>query len=202
MDIWISFHKRCRASARTPITVKEPDSEIEHHIFNSTITEDEVHLAIRHLKQGEKPRPDEIIPEFFLYSIAIITPILIRLFNKIFASGEFPSAWCESIIVTIHKKGDVNNVENYRGISLQNVISKIYCCILVNRLNFFAHMFKKNSENQSGFKADCSTIDNAFILKSIVDISMLRNKRRKLYVAFSISKSALTLLIKSFCGIY
>jgi hypothetical protein len=44
-------------------------------------------------------------------------------------------------------------------------------------------MFKKISENQSGFKADCSTINKAFILKSIVD-RMLRNKRRKLYVAF------------------
>jgi hypothetical protein len=44
-------------------------------------------------------------------------------------------------------------------------------------------MFKKISEKQSGFKADCSTIDNAFILKSIFD-HILRNKRRKLYVAF------------------
>lgn len=70
-----------------------------------------------------------------------------------------------------------------KGYCLQNVLSKIYCCVLVNRLNFFAQMYHKISENQAGFKAGYSTIDNAFILKSIID-RILRNKRRKLYVAF------------------
>jgi hypothetical protein len=63
------------------ITVEDTDSEMKHHIFISTITEDEVCLAIKHMKQG----PDYMTPDFFLYSINNITPIVIRLF----ASGEF-----------------------------------------------------------------------------------------------------------------
>jgi hypothetical protein len=44
-------------------------------------------------------------------------------------------------------------------------------------------MYYNISENQAGCKAGYSTIDNAFILKSIID-RILRSKRRKLYVAF------------------
>ena len=44
-------------------------------------------------------------------------------------------------------------------------------------------MFKNISDNQAGFKAEYSTIDNAFILKLVID-RMLRNKSRTLYVAF------------------
>jgi len=165
------------------VTVVEPENEIDEFIFNSEITEDEIRLAIKHMKAGKKSGPDNLIPEFFIYGVDIILPILVKLFNRIFETGEYPDSWTESLIVTLHKKGDVNNTDNYRGISLQNVLSKIYCCVLVYRLNFFTQMYDKISENQGGFKSGYSTVDNAFILKSLID-RMLKRKRGKLYVAF------------------
>ena len=123
------------------------------------------------------------MPEFFIYGIDLIAHILVKLFNRLFQKGEYPESWCESLIVVLHKKGDINNTDNYRGISLQNVLSKLYCAVLVSRLNFFAYMYQKISESQSGFKAGYSTIDNAFVLRSIIE-RYLNRKRGKLYVAF------------------
>ena len=78
-------------------------------------SEDEIRLSVKHLKAEKKPGPDSIIPEFFMYGGETLLPILIKLFNRLFKNGEYPDNWTESIIVTLHKKGDVNNVENYRG---------------------------------------------------------------------------------------
>ena len=52
--------------------------------------------------------------------------MLCKLFNRLYNKGEYPLSWGQSVIVTLHKKGDVNDVDNYRGISLQNVIGKIF----------------------------------------------------------------------------
>ena len=165
------------------VSVDEPIDEIEDYIFNSDITEDEIRLSVKHLKAEKKPGPDSIIPEFFMYGGETLLPILIKLFNGLFKNGEYPDNWTESIIVTLHKKGDVNNVENYRGISLQNVLSKVYCGVLVSRLNFYAYLYDKVSENQGGFKPGYSTVDNAFIIKYLTH-RMLKQKRGKLYIAF------------------
>ena len=45
-----------------------------------------------------------------------------KLFNVVFEKGYFPSKWSEGFIVPLHKKGDVNLVENYRGITLLSTL--------------------------------------------------------------------------------
>ena len=42
------------------------------------------------------------------------------IFNKIW-EGSFPNLWNSASIVSIPKKGDLSNCNNYRGISLINV---------------------------------------------------------------------------------
>ena len=61
----------------------------------------------------------------------------------------------------------INNTDNYHGISLQNVLSKIYFCVLVyrHRLSLNEQGNYKISENQGGFQSGNFTVDNALILK-------------------------------------
>ena len=49
--------------------------------------------------------------------------------------GDFPEEWRTAIIIPIHKKGDRNNPDNYRGISLLNTGYKIYSKIIAKRFN-------------------------------------------------------------------
>ena len=61
---------------------------------------------------------DFVLNGFFKYCINEMANYLHRLFNVIFEKGYFQSKWTEGFIVPLHKKGDVNQVENFRGITL------------------------------------------------------------------------------------
>ena len=159
------------------------ENELEDIIFNSEITNEEVLKSIQALKCGKSAGTDEIIPEFFIHSVGNILPLIKRFFNRMFDRVEFPSSWCNSIIVTLYKEGDANSPDNYRRISLLNIFSKIYTSIISRRVTFYTNIYNKISESQAGFREGYSTIDNAFILYSLIH-KYLSKKRGKLYVAF------------------
>jgi len=71
----------------------------------------------------------------------------------------------------------VNHVDYYRGISLQNFISKInrlWCIICSDIFLLSDQMYSKISENQAGFKSGYSSY--AFVLKAIVNHSQSKKK--------------------------
>ena len=43
---------------------------------------------------------------------------LLNLFNIIFDIGYFPEVWSEGYVIPLHKKGSINDENNYRGITL------------------------------------------------------------------------------------
>jgi hypothetical protein len=82
----------------------------------------------------------------------------------------------------LYKKGDVNNPENYRGISLCNISSKVYATVINCRLQKWVELNEITGEWQAGFKKGYSTIDHMFTLMACVQKQFSLN--RKLYVAF------------------
>ena len=76
----------------------------------------EIFKACRELSIGKSGGLDCVLNEFFKYGIYEMASYLCKLFNVIFQKGYFPIKRTESFIVTLHKKGDINQVENYRGI--------------------------------------------------------------------------------------
>ena len=159
------------------------ENELEDIIFNSEITNEEVLKSIQALKCGKSAGTDEIIPEFFIHSVGNILPLLNRFFNRMFDKVEFPTSWCNSIIVTLYKKRRCKFPDNYRRISLLNIFSKICTSIISRRVTFYINIYNKISESQAGFRGGYSYIDNAFILYSLIH-KYLSKKRGKLYVAF------------------
>ena len=101
-------------------------------------------------------------------SIDIIIPLLNKYFNRISDHADYPEPWSYSIIVSILKKGNANAPNNYRGISLLDVLGKIYTSILTRRVTFYTNIFSKISEYQAGFRDGYSTTDQAFILYSLI----------------------------------
>ena len=82
----------------------------------------------------------------------------------------------ESVIIPLHKKGNVNNPENFKGISLLDVIGKIYISILNRIITVYVNMFGKISEAQFEFREGYSTINNAFTLNSIIERYLAKKK--------------------------
>ena len=162
--------------------------EIENDIFDGEITEDEIKQAIHDLNSS-KASSGFLVPEHFKLSQDMLLPYIVILFNRLFESHVFPDKWALSVIVPIHKKGPTSNPDNYRGISLLQVLSKIYISVVSKRLTFYVNAFNKITEAQSGFRSGYSTIDNGFILYSIVSKYMCK-KGKKFYVAFVDFKKA------------
>ena len=78
--------------------------------------------------------------------------MLCVLFNKLIETGVYPDEWCSAIILPIHKKGDVNIPDNYRGISLLSCVSKVFRKILNNRLVSWAVENEKMCDVQAGLE--------------------------------------------------
>jgi len=51
----------------------------------------------------------------FIYGKDVLLPLLESLFYKKFEIGYFPNSWSEGYVMPLHKKGNVNDVNNYRG---------------------------------------------------------------------------------------
>ena len=61
-------------------------------------------------------------------------PTLLRVFNGILQSGIFPTAWAVAVLVPIFKRGNPEDPNKYRGISLVSNFGKLFTSILHRRL--------------------------------------------------------------------
>lgn len=144
---------------------------------------EEVLSAINHLKLKKSPGPDGILAGMLKNSLTISLPFLVEAFNFMFDSGVYPTAWTGAVVVPIHKGGDTNNPDNYRGVSLLSILGKAFSRILNTRLSTWADANNKIEEVQGGFRAGYSTTDNMFVLHSAVHKYLLK-KSGKVYVCF------------------
>lgn len=53
---------------------------------------------------------------------------------RVWQDAKMPENWNEAIIIPLHKKGDKTECSNYRGISLLNLVYKVFSRVLLNRL--------------------------------------------------------------------
>ncbi|CAF4594985.1 unnamed protein product, partial [Rotaria socialis] len=83
--------------------------------------------------------------------------------------------WTLAIIIRLYKnKGDKKICDNYRGISLLVVASKIFTRVILNRIQLLID--KQLLEEQAGFRTNRSTIDQVFILKMVMEKTRELNK--------------------------
>ena len=158
--------------------------------LDNPITEQEVRQAIKNLKTGKASGLDNICAEFLKYAENFVVPFLTKLFNKLYDTSYFPLDWCKSVIIPLFKKGEDSNPDNYRGISLLSVVSKVFTAILNKRLYAWAENEEKISKQQAGFREGYSTIDHIFTLITMVKSKLDSRRGGKVYVAFIDYKKA------------
>ena len=89
--------------------------------------------------------------------------VLTEICNRIWRTGEWPTPWTQSLIITLPKKGTLQLCQNYRFIRLISHSSKGMLKIILNRLKPQAEEII--AEEQAGFRAGRSTTEQLFNLR-------------------------------------
>ena len=150
--------------------------------LNVSISEHEVNKVISQVKSNRSPGSDLLLNKFFIHGKNVLMPTICKMFNKLFDKGYFPNIWSEEYVVPLHKKGNMNDVENYRGITLLSCLGKLFTRVLNNRLSNWAENYNVLIEAQAGFRSKMSTVDNIFALHGL--ISHILNQGKQLFCVF------------------
>ena len=134
--------------------------------YGPEITNEEVEMAIKRLKDGKSPGPDDVHGEILkLLETPQITAIT-RLFNNIYETGHLPKDWLLSIFIPIPKKNNTRKCEDHRLISLMSHALKVLLNIIHSRI--YTKLEEHLSEVQFGFRAGLGTREALFSLQVLI----------------------------------
>ena len=129
-----------------------------------------VDKAIRSLCLGKAPGLDSLTAEHLQYSHPVLVTLLTKLFNLMVSSGYVPEKFGHTYTVPIPKVNNANlsrslSVDDFRGISISSVVSKVFeKCILERYERFF-----ETTDNQFGFKKEIGCSHAIYSVKSVVN---------------------------------
>ena len=89
--------------------------------------------------------------------------VLTKICNNIWKTGEWPTPWSQSLIITLSKKGSLQLCKSYEAISLIGHPSKVMLKVILNKLKTQAE--DNIAEKQVGFRAGRSTTEQIFSLR-------------------------------------
>ena len=149
------------------------------------ITEKEILNACKNLKNNKTSAYDMIKNEMLKSALPSIINTVVKIFNVLLSTGQFPESWTEGIIIPLHKQGNSADPNNYRGITLNSCLGKLFCHVLNGRISKFLEDKSFIGREQAGFRKNHRTSDQIFILKTIIDKYINKNgKENKLYACF------------------
>ncbi len=163
----------------TELAVLEQDKYEEHMTkLDFPFTISEIKSAIKNSKSGKSASDDLVLNEMLKCCMNSILPALTKLFNLVLQSEYFPKLWNMAYQVLLFKGGDSFNPNDFRGISITSCLGKIFNKCLNNRLQNFIEQSRKLSDAQAAYRSEFSTIDQIFILKSLINKYTFRSKKK------------------------
>ena len=138
--------------------------------------------AITRLKNGKAAGSSGILPEMIRVACEReeFLEVLLDLVHEVWKESKVPSDWTNTILIPIPKKGDLSSCDNWRGISLLDIVGKLVASILQRRLQVLAE--EVLTESQCGFRRGRGCSDMVFTMRQLVEKSW--EHLAKLFVTF------------------
>ena len=95
-------------------------------IFLSDITLGEIIDEINSICVNRGMGYDNIPPKIIKWAPHLFGPILLSIFNKCLHLRYYPDAIKVARVVPIHKGGDINDINNYRPISVLTQFNRLF----------------------------------------------------------------------------
>ena len=149
-------------------------------------TLEELIAALSRLKRGKAGGRTGILPELVLYGGPELQERLLLLMDDIWRGGTVVKDWWDAEVVPIPKKGDLKKCDNWRGISLLDVVGKVFAQIMQDRLQVIAE--RLFPESQCRFRKGTGCMDMIFAARQLIEKS--RVHADSLFVLFVDLKKA------------
>ena len=163
MERWVEyyseFYSRENSVVDSALDAIEPLPIMED--LNAEPTLEELSKAIDSLACGKASGTDGIHPDLIKRCKSTLLQPLHDTLCQCWREGGVPRDMKDVKIITLYK----NKGENYRGISLLSIVSKVYAQFVLARLQQLAE--RLYPESQCGFRAERSTVDMIFSLRQL-----------------------------------
>jgi len=126
-------------------------------MFVAPVTETEVEQVIKGLKNNSSPGFDEILTSLVKQCLCHFIKPLVHIYKVFLQTSIFPDMMKKAKIKPLFKKGDRQDINNYRPISILSVFSKPLEKLMHNRLLLSLKRYNILTSKQHGFMESKST---------------------------------------------
>ena len=141
-----------------------PEINIQDNGEGPSIFTSEVREALRHMKYGKAPGPDNITLEELVALCDFGVEIITKLLNDVYNSGHIPDD-LSSIFIALPKKPGTTECEEHHTISLTSQLTKILLRIIMKRVR--NKIQTEISPEQCGFVEGKGTNNAIYILRTL-----------------------------------
>lgn len=157
-SFYSKLYESSTAVARTPTPTQD-----ELPLILST----EVEHAIKQMKPKTASGPDNISGDLLKTRSHTIIQKLTERFNRYLKEEQIPDQWKTSKTVLLFKKGERDDIKNYRPIALLSQPYKLFTKVIMNRLEKTLDEFQP--VEQAGFRKGFSCMDHIHTVTQIIE---------------------------------
>ncbi|KAK6765077.1 hypothetical protein RB195_025130 [Necator americanus] len=128
----------------------------------------EVRVAIKSMKSGTGIGSDFISSDFLRAGGHPLHVILAAHMTSYLQKNIIPDQWKTSRTVLIHKKGDREDLRDYRPICLLSVLYKVFTKIILTRVS--RTLDKAQPQEQAGFRQGFSCLDHIQTVSRVIEV--------------------------------
>ena len=149
-------------------------------------TEEEVHGALVELNGDKVPGPNGFTVAFWQFGWDVVKADILGLFRDFHDHGSFVRSLNSTFMVLIPKRGGVEDLKDFRPISLTGSIYKLIAKVLANRLKKVMNKLVNSAQN--AFVERRQILDASLIANEVID-SMLKKKEKGVLCKLDIEKA-------------
>jgi len=148
---------------------RPPGYKSEAVIGEAVVNKQEVNTRLKRT-HNSAPGPDRVT-----YSdVKRVDPgckTITAVFNACLRAKSVPESWKQSNTVLVHKKGDKNDLSNWRPLALGDSVPKLFAAIVADRLMAFSVNGNRLSHPQKGILRHEGCHEHNFLLGQILEDS-------------------------------
>ena len=144
-------------------------SEETNSQLDQPLQMEELHAALQSMQGRRAPGIDGLTVEFYKAFWQILATDFLDVVNESLTSGSLPLSCRRAVVTLLPKKGNLQDIKNWRPVSLLSTDYKILSKALANRLR--GAMEQVIHRDQTYCVPGRSMVDNVYLIRDVLEVS-------------------------------